>query len=91
MRVYERKASTTEGYAGEVLQRGQGTFSSKETRDAVARKLNEQGHQVRTSSISSQNLHPEYVTDYVGTVESGFGNSQYQMYWSRLYEISVSR
>ena len=74
MRVREVYELTPEQYADSVLIQHGGTFQSKELRDAVAKLLKSYGFTVRRGSISNQNLHPEYVTDYVGTLETGFGN-----------------
>lgn len=90
MQVREAVAKTAVQYAEEVQFRGQGTFQSKAMRDEVVQILLGLGFSVHKSSISAQNLHPEYVTDYVGRLETGFGNSQYMTYWSRLYEVTVS-
>jgi hypothetical protein len=77
--------STVEELAENVRTRGRGLFQSKETRDAVAKLI---GARYRRS-VRGQQLHPEYVTDYVGSYHTGFGNTDYQTYWSVLYEIAV--
>lgn len=84
MRVSERPEFTVREYARQVKERGKGTFQSKALRDEVQMLIGG-----RKSSISGSNLHPEYITDYVGTLEQGFGNTQYQMYWSKLYTIEL--
>ena len=75
--------------AAQVLSRGRGLFQSKEMRDRIAAKLSSDGHTVSRSSVRGQQLHPEYVTDYVGTYYTGFGNTDYQTYFSVLYAIEV--
>lgn len=89
MHVYERTQKSVAEYASEVSQRGRGLFQSQELRNKVCAKLISDGQSVTKRSTRGQQLHPEYVTDYVGTIESGFGNSQYQTYWSVLYEVNV--
>lgn len=74
-----------------VVSRGSGRFRSRVTRDAVASQLTREGHGVRKSTIRDQQLHPEYVTDFVGSYHTGFGNTDYQTYWSSLYEITLVR
>lgn len=74
-----------EQYASMVRIGGRGLFCSKETRDRVAALI----PGARKSSVRSQQLHPEYVTDFVGQYHTGFGNTDYQTYWSVLYQISV--
>ena len=62
-------------------------YQSKEKRDARARELQAAGHSIRRSSVRNQQLHPMYVKDYVGPLDTGFGNTQYQTFWSVLYQI----
>lgn len=83
MIVREAKAKTVEEYAAEVRSRGKGTFQSKELRDEVVKLVGG-----TKSTLRAQNMHPEYVTDYVGRIESGFPNSQYDTYWPVLYLIN---
>lgn len=89
MQVTEVTAKTDEEYASIVVGRRRGLFQSKELRDRVCVVLKQHGHSPLKSTVSGQNLHPEYVTDYVGTLETGFGNTQYQTYWSKLYTITL--
>lgn len=70
-----------------VQLRGRGLFQSKETRDAVCVQLRQEGCVPDKGSVRGQQLHPEYVTDYVGTYYTGFGNTDYQTYWPVLYTI----
>ena len=64
-------------------------FISKEKRDLLAAKLKQEGYNVKNSSCRGQQLHPEYVEDYEGLIETGFGNSQYQTFFSVLYKLMV--
>jgi len=91
MQIVERESKTVNGYALEVISRGRGTFQSKELRDAVCKLIKLHGHTPVRRRTTGQQLHPQYVTDYVGTLEIGFGNSMYQTYFSKLYLIDVKR
>lgn len=82
---------TTEEYATSVFSWRGATFHSKEVCDEVVKFLKADGYSVSVKTVKGQNLHPEYVTDYVGVLETGFGNSQYQTYWSKLYEVKAVR
>lgn len=64
-------------------------FQSKETRDNVAKLLKSEGKKVRKGSTRGQQLHPEYIADFVGTYETGFGNTDYQRVWAILYSLEV--
>lgn len=68
-----------------------GTFQFRGNRDARARELAAQygRKNVHVSSMRNQNLHPMYVDDYDGLLDTGFGNSQYRTFWSRLYMVEV--
>ena len=89
MQAVKREAATLGTLCERVVQRKRGLFQSKETRDAVAKQLSSEGYGVRRTSVRGQQLHPEYITDYVGTYFTGFGNTDYQTFWSVLYEIVV--
>ena len=76
-------------YAQMVASKGKGTFTSKARRDVVAKLLKQAGKEVRKTSIRNQNLHPQYVTDYAGTYSVGFGNTDYNTFFSVLYIVEV--
>jgi len=61
-------------------------FMKKENRDR-AFDLVKNEFEVRKSVTNSQQLHPEYVEDYEGEIEVGFGNSMYQTYFKKIYNI----
>lgn len=44
---------------------------------------------VRRYSMSNQQLHPQYVTDWDGELVTGFGNTQYQTLFPKLYMVEV--
>lgn len=88
--VVKHETEVTDDYmAARVRQRGQGVFHSLETRDRVAAKLKSDGLTVSKSSNRNQQLHPEYIVDFVGSYYTGFGNTDYQTYWSRIYLLTV--
>ena len=64
-------------------------FQSKANRDQRVRELRYQGFRVRRSSIRNQQLHPEYVADWQGSVERGPGNTQYRTFFSTLYILET--
>ena len=67
-------------------------FMSKENRDRKAKELQQEGLQVRRSSISNQLLHPMHVEDYprkLSPEECGFGNTIYKTHFSKLYEVKI--
>jgi hypothetical protein len=63
------------------------TFQSKDTRDTVHAILKQRGYRVVRRSIRNCRLHPEYIADYVGCFEVGFGNTDYMSEWNNLYTI----
>ena len=91
MDISERKAKTAAEYAREVMARGHGLFQSRTTRDAVVRFLKASGLNPSRGSTRGQLIHPEYVTDYVGTLETGLGNTMYRTYFKVLYRVELHR
>ena len=67
------------------------TFQSKEKRDAEAKRLVAAGHRVRRYSMRGQLLHPMYIADYEGPLDTGLGNTQYRTYWPVLYMVEIVR
>ena len=66
-------------------------FCNKANRDTVFKLAKAEGLNIKKSSIKNQQLHPEYLEDYKGTYNTGFGNTDYQMFWANLYNIEVAR
>ena len=62
-------------------------FISKEKRNELAAKCKKEGYIVKKSNVRNQQLHPEYIEDYEGQIEIGFGNSDYRRYWQVLYKL----
>jgi|GEM_PF-6194595 len=65
-------------------------FHKKENRDKIYSLAKAEGLSVRKSSIRNQQLHPEYLEDFEGSYETGFGNTDYQRFWSNLYNLEVN-
>lgn len=64
-------------------------FKSKDERDKWDKIAKSMGYVTKKSSIRAQNLHPEYIDDYEGQIETGFGNSMYDMFWAVIYKLEV--
>jgi hypothetical protein len=63
-------------------------FQSKENRDKAFDTLKAYGHNnIVKGTTSNQRIHPEYVEDYEGEIETGFGNSMYNTPFKKLYKI----
>lgn len=97
MNTYEAKPKTDQEYADSFNFFGHGlTFQDRARRDRVFKLIKAkcfgEGHlKIRKTSIRGQLLHPEYVDDYEGTVETGFGNTMYKTYFKVLYQIEAER
>jgi len=91
MTLVTATVKTIEEYANAVLSKDiRSLFCNKGTRNEVAKELKKRGYRVKLSSTRGSTLHPEYVTDYVGAYETGFGNTDYNTHWSVLYSIEVT-
>lgn len=62
-------------------------FFSKENRDRAYKLLKAEGINCRRSRVLNQQLHPEYIEDFKGEIETGLGNCMYQMFWAKLWSI----
>jgi len=64
-------------------------FSSRKNRDEYWRELKREfpNKKFVRSTSRGQSLHPMYVSDYEGEYTTGFGNTDYNMYWARLYSV----
>lgn len=88
MFTYTKTLHTVEEYAM-VFGRSRGqTFQSKKLRDAVARLVAKRGIIATKGVRHNQNMHPEYVDDYEGEIETGFGNTMYDTFFKALYTLS---
>ena len=88
--TYKKTYSKTQ--AIETAKRGRRLlFQDKAHRDEVYKELTRKGLTVKRGSRKGQVLHPEYVEDYEGEVETGFGNTMYQYMFPTLYTIEVKR
>ena len=66
-------------------------YQDKAKRDARAKELKAQGLNVVRSTTGPQQIHPQYVEDYVGAakLDTGFGNTVYKTGFSNLYKVEV--
>ncbi len=89
IREYEATLKTTQEYANQFLStRRRLIFTDKDRRDQVAAELKKAGVSTRKSVESGITLHPEYIADWQGYVETGFGNTMYQTTHRKLYFLS---
>jgi len=79
-------------YTNEVLRRVDKPsliYWNKENRDKAIEILKLNGYICRKKTIRNQKLHPEYVEDFSGQIEVGFGNTDYHTSWSILYTLKI--
>ncbi|RLE43286.1 hypothetical protein DRJ19_02855 [Candidatus Woesearchaeota archaeon] len=62
-------------------------YKDRRNRDKRARELKAKGYVVKKYSIRNQVLHPEYVKDWDGEYETGFGNLDYKTLHPVLYGV----
>jgi hypothetical protein len=89
MQAVTKEAKTIAQYADDVQWRRRGSFQFKATRDEVAKHLKSLGIPTRKGSIRNQLMHPEYITDYVGSYETGFGNTDHRTHFAAVYTLEV--
>jgi hypothetical protein len=65
------------------------TYQNKANRDAKAKELKAQGLRVKRGSFGPARLHPQYIKDFQGHYETGFGNTDYLSMFGRLYTVEV--
>lgn len=64
-------------------------YANKENREIAYNILKNNGVIAKKSNSSNQQIHPEYIEDYTGMIEIGFGNSMYQTFFKKLYNLEV--
>ena len=85
-----KPVQTIAEYGASVVGTRHGLFQSLKTRNAVAKWLETNwGYDPKKSSSRGSRLHPEYVTDFIGEYETGFGNTDYDTHWKVLYSIEI--
>lgn len=74
-------------YVQELRSKGHLLFQNKHIRDDVARNAGRLlgTDRVSRSSVKNQQVHPEYIADYAGSFETGFGNTMYKTFFTTLY------
>ena len=65
------------------------TYQNKIKRNERKKELQAQGYVVTVRSSSGDRLHPQYVTDYEGEYQTGFGNKDYLTSWGKLYHLEA--
>jgi hypothetical protein len=63
-------------------------YSKKENRDKAYILLKNAGITSFKSSLGLTLIHPEYIEDYSGEIETGFGNTMYQTRFAKLYILT---
>jgi hypothetical protein len=63
-------------------------FQSKENRDKAYLLLKQAGITSIRGVTGITYIHPEYIEDYKGEIEIGFGNTMYQTSFTKLYILS---
>jgi hypothetical protein len=64
-------------------------YLSLVARNARAKELKAKGYSVMCRTANGQNLHPQYVVDYRKDFQTGFGNTDYKTYFSKLYIVET--
>src|SRR3970040_392874 len=80
-------------YTGDAVNRIQSrkhlVYQRKENRDRAFTMVKAAGLNARRSTSRNQQIHPEYVEDYVGKIETGFGNVMYETLFPVLYVLEI--
>jgi hypothetical protein len=66
-------------------------YQNKENRDKAFALVKVAGINAKKGSVTCQQLHPEYIEDYVGEIQTGFGNTMYEMFWAKLYKLEIKK
>lgn len=66
-------------------------YQNRANREARYKELVEQYGKDRVSRRTARNqqLHPEYINDWDGPLETGFGNKQYRTVFKAIYILEV--
>ncbi len=81
------KKDTTEEVRDRIANRKILHYQKKENRNKAYILLKNVGIMPEKSTSSNCQIHPEYIEDYAGTIEVGFGNSMYLTYFKKLYDL----
>ena len=66
-------------------------YQNMSNRNARAKELKAQGYRVAKGRSVGSRLHPQYVKDYNGSFETGFGNTDYMTTWGTLYNLAAKK
>ena len=83
------KTDYTEDAVNRIQSRKHLVFQSKANRDRAFTMVKAAGLNARRSTSRNQQVHPEYVEDYVGKIETGFGNVMYETVFPVLYRLEI--
>ena len=89
--ITKQKENTTLKAVERIQNKNKLLFMNKENRDTafklILKDLNTVA--IKKSNISNQQTHPEYIEDYKGLIETGFGNDMYKTFFKKLYKIEI--
>jgi hypothetical protein len=66
-------------------------YLNLKTRNSRAKELRAQGYQVTVRASYNQQIHPQYIADWVGPEknDTGFGNLVYKTFVAKLYGLEA--
>ena len=88
MEVYMKKDMTNDA-VNRIQRKSTLRFMHKVNRDKAYELVKKVGLKGKKSTSRGQRIHPEYLEDYSGEIETGFGNSMYQSYFAVIYNLEV--
>ena len=67
-------------------------YLSKEKRNLRAKELRDHGYTVKVRASYNQQIHPQYINDWVGPEknDTGFGNEVYKTFVAKLYGLEAT-
>lgn len=88
MEEFDKKDYTADAVA-RINHKNRLHFMNKSNRDRAFLLIKNAGLNARKTASRGQSIHPEYVEDYTGMIETGFGNSMYRTNFKVLYNIEL--
>ena len=83
------KTDYTEDAVNRIQSRKHLVYQNKANRDRAFKMVKAAGLNARRSTTRNQQLHPEHIEDYVGKIETGFGNTMYETVFPVLYVLEI--
>jgi len=67
------------------------SYINLKTRNARVKELRSQGYHVEVRTSRNQQIHPQYIVDWVGPekTDTGFGNLVYKTFVKSLYSLEA--